>query len=135
MTPADAGGTTGGPRVLLLVPARTYRAADFLLAATRMGLDLVIGSDGALPLGGRPVIPVNPADPDASTRRVLARAGAVAAVAAANMSIGVSAATIAEQMGLPHSPAEAVRNAADKARQPRLGCAAAPSVRRWPRPT
>jgi hypothetical protein len=35
-----------GPRVLLLVPARTYRAADFLLAAARMGLDLVIGSDG-----------------------------------------------------------------------------------------
>ena len=51
--------------MLLLVPARTYRAADFLLAAARMGLDLVIGSDGALPLGGRPVIPVNPADPDA----------------------------------------------------------------------
>jgi hypothetical protein len=41
------------PRVLLLVPARTYRAADFLLAAARMGLDLVIGSDGALPLGSR----------------------------------------------------------------------------------
>ena len=83
MTIAPAGGPgrvpgAPGPRVLLLVPARSYRAADFLLAATRMGLDLVIGSDGALPLGGRPVIPVNPADPDASTRRVLARAGAVA---------------------------------------------------------
>jgi hypothetical protein len=50
MTPA----VPAGPRVLLLVPARTYRAADFLLAAARMGLDLVIGSDGALPLGGRP---------------------------------------------------------------------------------
>jgi len=119
MTPADAGGTTGAPgqRVLLLVPARTYRAADFLLAATRMGLDLVIGSDGALPLGGRPVIPVNPADPDASTRRVLARAGAVAAVVAADTPMLMLAAAIAEQMGLPHSPAEAVRNAADKARQ------------------
>ncbi len=37
-------------RVLLLVPARTYRAADFLLAAARLGLDLVVGTDGALPL-------------------------------------------------------------------------------------
>jgi hypothetical protein len=54
--------------VLLLVPARTYRAADFLLAAARMGLDLVVGSDGALPLSGRPVIPVSPADPEGSAR-------------------------------------------------------------------
>ena len=29
---------TAQPRVLLLVPARTYRAADFILAAERMGL-------------------------------------------------------------------------------------------------
>ena len=68
MTPA----VPAGPRVLLLVPARTYRAADFLLAAARMGLDLVIASDGALPVGSRPVIPVNPGDPDASIRRLLA---------------------------------------------------------------
>ena len=67
---------TAQPRVLLLVPARTYRAADFILAAERMHLDLVVASDGALPLGGRPVIPVSPADPDASVRRILARAGA-----------------------------------------------------------
>ena len=39
------------PRVLLLVPARTYRAADFLTAASRLGLDLVVGSDGALRSG------------------------------------------------------------------------------------
>ena len=44
---------TAPPRVLLLVPARTYRAADFILAAERMRLDLVVASDGALPLGGR----------------------------------------------------------------------------------
>jgi biotin carboxylase len=129
MTPAGpraaAWGPTGAPeppeatgqRVLLLVPARTYRAADFLLAAARMGLDLVIGSDGALPLGGCPVIPVDPADPAASTRRILARAGPVTAVVAADTPMLMLAAVIAEQLGLPHSPAEAVRNAADKARQ------------------
>jgi biotin carboxylase len=113
VTPAG----TGGPRVLLLVPARTYRAADFLLAAARMGLDLVVGSDGALPLGDRPVIPVSPADPDASTRRVLAHAGPVAAVVAADTPMLMLAAAIAERMGLPHNPAEAISNAADKARQ------------------
>jgi hypothetical protein len=106
-----------GPRVLLLVPARTYRAADFLLAAARMGLDLVIGSDGALPLGGRPVIPVSPADPDHSASLITARCGPVAAVVAADTPMLELAAAVSARLGLPHNPAEAVRNAADKARQ------------------
>jgi biotin carboxylase len=106
-----------GPRVLLLVPARTYRAADFLLAAARMGLDLVIGSDGVLPLGGRPVIPVNPADPGRSASLITARCGPVAAVIAADTPMLELAAAVAARLGLPHNPAEAVRNAADKARQ------------------
>jgi biotin carboxylase len=106
-----------GSRVLLMVPARTYRAADFLLAAARMGLDLVIGSDGALPLGGHPVIPVNPGDPGASASLVTARCGPVAAVVAADTPMLELAAAVAARLGLPHNPAEAVRNAADKARQ------------------
>src|SRR3984893_18155117 len=106
-----------GPRVLLLVPARTYRAADFLQASARMGLDLVIGSDGALPLGDRPVIPVNPADPDRSASLIAARCGQVAAVIAADSPMLELAATVAARLGRPHNPAEAVRNAAGKARQ------------------
>ena len=82
-----------------------------------MGLDLVIGSDGALPLGGRPVIPVNPGDPDGSARRILARSGPVDAVVAADTPMLVLAAAVAARMGLPHNPVEAVLNAADKARQ------------------
>src|SRR5207247_1332055 len=111
---------TPPPRVLLLVPARTYRAADFILAAERMHLDLVVASDGALPLGGRPVIPVSPADPDASTRRILARVGPIGpvdAVVAADTPMLVLAATVAAAMGLPHNPVDAVRAATDKARQ------------------
>jgi ATP-grasp domain/L-amino acid ligase C-terminal domain 2 len=118
------GTVPAGPRVLLLVPARTYRAADFLLAAARMGLDLVIGSDGALPLGGRPVIPVNPADPDRSASLVTARCGPVAAVVAADTPMLELAAAVAVRLGLPHNPAEAVRNAADKARQRQCWAAA-----------
>jgi biotin carboxylase len=116
-----------GPRVLLLVPARTYRAADFLLAAARMGLDLVVGSDGALPLGGRPVIPVSPGDPDRSTRRVLARSGPIDAVVAADTPMLALAAAIAARMGLPHNPVEAVLNAANKTRQRQRWAAAAVS--------
>jgi len=110
---------TAQPRVLLLVPARTYRAADFILAAERMRLALVVASDGALPLGGRPVIPVSPADPEASVRRILARAGSVDAVVAADTPMLVLAAAAAAAMGLPHNPADAVRAATDKAAQRR----------------
>jgi biotin carboxylase len=103
--------------VLLLVPARTYRAADFLLAAARMDLNLVIGSDGALPLGDRPVIPVSLVDPDRSASRIAALCGPVDAVIAADTPMLELAATVAARLGLPHNPAEAIRNAADKARQ------------------
>src|SRR5437763_1286876 len=66
MTGVQGAARPGGGRVLLLVPARTYRAADFLTAAARLGLDLVTGSDGALPLGGLPA---------GRIRRILATAG------------------------------------------------------------
>jgi biotin carboxylase len=128
---AIPGQRAEGPRVLLLVPARTYRAADFLVAAARMGLDLVIASDGALPLGGRPVIPVNPADVDASADRIAARAGTVSAVVAADTPMLMLAAVVAERMGLPHNPADGVRNAADKARQRQCWAAAGVSQPRF----
>jgi biotin carboxylase len=114
---------TAPPRVLLLVPARTYRAADFILAAERMGLDLVVASDGALPLGPT-VIPARSADFDASARRILALAGAVDAVVAADTPMLVLAATVAAAMGLPHNPVDAVRTATDKAAQRRCWAAA-----------
>jgi biotin carboxylase len=122
--PASFGGgeaaATAAPRLLLLVPARTYRAADFLLAAGRMGLDLVVGSDGALPLGGRPVIPVSQADAAASADRIIARSGPVAAVVAADTPMLGLAAVVAARMGLPHNPVQAVLATADKASQRRL---------------
>jgi len=111
-------------RVLLLVPARTYRATDFLIAASRMGLELVVGSDGALPLGGHPVIRVNPNDPQGSVARLVAESGPVDAVVAADTPMLVLAATVAARMGLPHNRVEAVRAAADKATQRRMWAAA-----------
>ncbi|HJX99777.1 MAG TPA: hypothetical protein VJ351_03085, partial [Streptosporangiaceae bacterium] len=112
------------PRVLLLVPARTYRAADFLTAACRLGLDLVVGSDGALPLGGRPVVPVSPGDPERSADRIIPSTGPVAAVVAADTPMLIPAAVIAERMGLPHNPVDAVTAACDKAAQRRRWAAA-----------
>ena len=119
---AGAGEGAAGPaaaRVLLLVPARTYRAADFLLAAARRGLDLVIGSDGALPLGGRPVVHADAGNPHRSADRLVAATGPVDAVVAADTPMLVLAAAVAARIGLAHNPMEAVIAATDKAQQRR----------------
>jgi biotin carboxylase len=110
--------------VLLLVPARTYRAADFLAAAGRMGLDLVVGSDGALPLGGRPVVHVSPEDIEGSADRIMARTAAFDAVVAADTPMLILAAAVAARMGLTHNPVDAVVATTDKAVQRRLWAAA-----------
>ena len=111
-------------RVLLLVPARTYRATDFLVAAGRLGLDVVVGSDGALPLDRRLVVRVDPGDLEASVDRLLARSGPVDAVVAVDTPMLVLAAAVAARMGLTHNRVEAVRAAADKATQRRRWAAA-----------
>ncbi|MDQ2816519.1 MAG: phosphoribosylglycinamide synthetase, partial [Actinomycetota bacterium] len=107
-------------RALLLVPARSYRAADFTLAATKMGLDLTVASDGALPVGGRPVIPLRPGDPDRAAEQIASRCGPVDAVVAAAAPMLFLAAAVAARFGLPHNPADAVLSTADKTRQRRL---------------
>jgi biotin carboxylase len=119
MTAMAAAARPARERVLLLVPARTYRAADFLTAAARLGLDLVIGSDGALPLGGLPVVHADPGDPGRSAGRLVAAAGRVDAVVAADTPMLALAAAVAVRLGLAHNPAEAVAAAADKTRQRR----------------
>ncbi len=111
-------------RVLLLVPARTYRASDFLVAAGRLRLDLVVGSDGALPLSNRPVIRVNPGDPRASVDHLVAHGGPVDAVVAVDTPMLVLAAAVAARLGLPHNPVEALWAATDKAVQRRRWAAA-----------
>jgi biotin carboxylase len=110
---ADAAGA----RVLLLIPAQTYRASDFLAAAYRMGLTVVVGSDGALPLGGHPMLHADPRDLERSANRLLSQAGRVDGVVAVDTPMLALAATVAARTGLPHNPVEAVMAATDKAAQ------------------
>ena len=119
MTAVQGSAGPDGARVLLLVPARTYRAADFIAAAARLDLDLVIGSDGALPLGGLPVVRADPGDPGRSASRLIAEAGPVHAVVAADTPMLVLAAVVAARLGLAHNPVEAVAAATDKTQQRR----------------
>lgn len=118
--------TTGvaGARVLLLIPAVTYRATDFLRAARQLRLELVVGSEGALPLGGHPVLRVDPSNPQRSADRLVARAGPLDAVVAVDTAMLVLAAAVAARVGLPHNPLEAVMATADKAKQRSIWAAA-----------
>lgn len=108
-----------GKRVLLLVPPITYRATDFVDAATRLELDVVIGSDGALPLGGNPVVRVDPDDLDGSVRRLLSTVGRVDAVVAVDSDMLPLAARLGDALGLSGNTPDAVAAAADKAMQRR----------------
>jgi len=113
-----------GRRVLLLVPPVTYRATDFVSAANRLELDVVIGSDGTLPLGGNPVVHVDPADIEGSVRRLLATVGAVDAVVAVDADMLPLAASLGAALRLAGNTPEAVAAANDKAIQRRLWLAA-----------
>jgi biotin carboxylase len=117
--PLEGAARPAAGRVLLLVPACTYRAADFLTAAARVGAGLVIGSDGALPLGGLPVVRADPGDPDRSASRLVATAGQVDAVVAVDTPMLALAAAVAARLGLAHNPVDAVAAATDKAQQRR----------------
>lgn len=120
----SVGNGVRGKRVLLLVPPVTYRATDFVLAANRLGLEVVIGSDGALPLGGNPVVRVDPADLEGSVRRLLATVGAVDAVVAVDADMLPLAARLGTALGLAGNTPESVAAANDKATQRRLWLAA-----------
>jgi biotin carboxylase len=109
---------------LLLIPARTYRATDFLGAANKLGLDLVIGSDGALPLSAHKVVHVDPDDLPGSVDRLAAHTGPLHAVVAVDTPMLLLAAAVAARLGLPHNTVDAVVAAMDKAKQRRLWAAA-----------
>ena len=139
MQPADIISLKGR-RVLLLVPAVTYRATDFILAANRLELDLVIGSDGALPLGGNPVVRVDAADLSGSVSRIRSTVGAVDAVVAVDTQMLLLAATLAAKLGLPHNLRSTQSRRPPTKRSndvsgPKLGCRSRDSMSFLPRPT
>jgi biotin carboxylase len=113
------------PRVLLLLPTTTYRAADFLRAASALRMDVVVASEEPSALEG-----LNPAglltldfrDPDACVRAAsaFARQHPLDAVVGVDEETAVAAAAIAAALGLPHNAVDAAEAAADKARMREL---------------
>ncbi len=113
------------PRVLLLLPTTTYRAADFLRAASSLHVDVVVASEEPSALEG-----LNPSglltldfrDPAACARAALefSRRNPLDAVVGVDEETAVVAAAIAGALGLPHNALEAAEAAADKGRMREL---------------
>jgi biotin carboxylase len=108
------------PRLLLLLPSATYRAADFLRAAAALGVEVVVGSEErqamADSMGDRAAI-VPLGDPAGALEAIVdlhARAPLDAVVAVDDQGV-VVAAQAGEQLGLVHNPPDAVVATRDKA--------------------
>ncbi len=119
-------------RILLLLPTGTYRATDFLAAASRLGVDVVVGSEHpqalAEFLGDRAVVvPLDAADAAVEAIVALDRRTPLDAVLAVDDQGLEVAAAAAERLGLRHNPPEAVAATRDKARmRNRLAAASVP---------
>jgi biotin carboxylase len=106
------------PRVLLVLPTTTYRAADFLRAASALGATVVIASEDESPLLGERAIRVDLSDPEAAAGAMVDREDRlpVDAVVAVDDRGVLPAAHAAQRLGLPHNPPDAVAATRDKAR-------------------
>ena len=120
------------PRILLLLPTATYRAADFVTAAARLGVDVVVGSEHrqalAGPMGDRAVVvPLAGGDAALDAIAALHDRTPLDAVLAVDDHGVVVAATAAQRLGLRHNPPNAVAATRDKAAmRERLAAASLP---------
>src|ERR1700686_1006681 len=100
-------------RVLLLIPSRTYRTHDFMEAASRLGIEVVVGSEHRSALAKlmeARQLRLDFHDVERSTQRIVAFAKGhpLNAVVAVDDTGTLLAASAAEAPGLAHNPARAV---------------------------
>jgi len=124
-------------RILLLMPVTTYRAADFVSAAIRLGVEVVVGSDQRQTLeeaapGG--TLALDFRDSSSAVRRIVefAREHPLDGVVGVEDETTVTANEASLALGLPHNPGEAVRLTRHKLRaRERLRKAGIPVPQFW----
>ena len=120
-------------RLLLLIPTTTYRTEDFMAAAGRLDVDLVVASDRPNVLAGEfpeSLLTLPFGDPDAAARemREYAARRPIDAVVPVDDLTTVAAAAIAGGLGLPANPVPAVSATRNKlSMRERLAAAGVPS--------
>ncbi|MEO8430050.1 MAG: ATP-grasp domain-containing protein [Acidobacteriota bacterium] len=107
------------PRVLLLLPTTTYRAADFLAAAERLGADVTVASEepsAVTSLNPDGLLRLDFRDPEGSAARVaeLSRRQPIDAVLGVDDDTSAAAAAIAAALGLAQNPPAAAAAARHK---------------------
>jgi biotin carboxylase len=121
------------PRVLLLLPTTSYRTSDFLRAASSLGVEVSVAAEepsAVEHLNPSGLLTLDFRDPAGCARAAAAwaRRMPVQAVVGVDEDTVVAAAAIAEALGLPHNPVDAVAAARHKGRlRERLARAGAPS--------
>ncbi len=133
-------GAETGRRILLVLPAQSYRVEAFMRAAERMEVDLWLATDlpAAFARTGRPVIAVDLGKPEeaASVIAAAGRAAPFAAVLGTNEGSALVAALASAALGLAASSPEGALAARDKRRMRALFAAhgvPSPSFRTLPR--
>ena len=109
---------TNKPRVLLLLPTRTYRATDFLEAALKLDVEVVVASEEAATTADaspRHTLVLDFSAPAAATQTIVefAETYPIAAIVGVDDDTTLLATTASEALGLPHNPvdsAKATRN-------------------------
>jgi biotin carboxylase len=126
------------PQLLLLVPTRSYRTDDFLAAARRLGVGVVVGSDLCHEVEERTggiegLVSLDYRRPERAAERIaeISRERPIGGVVAADDGTSVIAAMAAERLGLPHCSPEAARRAGNKASSRRALAAAGVPVPRF----
>jgi biotin carboxylase len=113
-------------RLLLLVPTQSYRAGDFLAAASRLGVEVLVGTDRCHriedafgPQEG--LLSIDYRNPDEAAEEIAreAKRRPIAGIVPADDGTAVIAALAAERLGLPRNPPAAARRTANKLRSPR----------------
>jgi len=106
-------------RVLLLIPTTSYKTRDFMDAAARLGVEVVVGSDRRQALETTMpghTLTLDFRDPERRLGEILelARRAPLRAVIGVDDETTLAAAIAAERLGLPHNPIDAVRASRDK---------------------
>jgi len=102
------------PRVLLILPSATYRAPDFLAAARRLGVDVVVASDHRQALMSERALVIALRDPERAADAIVDHAPFDAIVAVDDQGAR-AAAHASARLGLRGNPPEAAARARDKA--------------------
>lgn len=107
------------PRILLLLPTRTYRATDFLEAALKLDVEVVVASEEAATtadLSPRHTLVLDFSAPSVATETILEfnHTHPLTAIIGVDDDTTLLATTASEALGLPHNPVASAKATRDK---------------------